>query len=53
MKNRTKRKPMSQTKKQVHRAPVINPAFNLLVNSINESKDEDILVRMLLKSQII
>lgn len=52
MKNRSKRKPMSQVKKQVHRAPDSNAAFQLLVNSINESKDEEILVRILQYSQI-
>lgn len=47
MKQRSKRKSSSRNKKPAHRWPVNHPAFQMLVNSLNETKDEDMLVRML------
>lgn len=52
MKNLSKRKPVNMQKKQAHRAPANPPAFQMLVNSISETRDEDVLIRMLLQSQI-
>lgn len=53
MKNRSKRKSMSRIKKPAHRGPVNHPVFEMLVNSLNETRDEDRLVQMLLQSQIL
>jgi hypothetical protein len=39
-------------KKQARRASVNYSVFQMLVNSISETRDEDNLVRMLLQSQI-
>ena len=52
MRNRSKRKPVSVQKKHDHRAPANQQIFQMLVNSINETWEEDLLVRMLLQSQI-
>lgn len=47
MKNRSKRKSMRLKKKPVHPAPANHSAFDMLIRSQNESKDEEMLVRML------
>jgi len=52
MKNRSKRKPVSVQKKHAHLVPATNQVFQMLVNSLNETRAEDLLVRMLLQSQI-
>ena len=52
MKNRKKRKPVSVSLLHAHHAPASNQIFQMLVNSINESRDEEILARMLRNSSI-
>jgi hypothetical protein len=52
MKKRSKRKSSSRNKKPAHRGPVNHPVFQLLVNSLNDTRDEDRLVRVLQYSQI-
>lgn len=51
MKGKSKRKPANPQNQQAN-APLYQLAFQMLVNSISESRDEDHLVRMLLQSQI-
>lgn len=53
MKNKSRRKSLSRKKRPAHREPVNHPAFQMLVNSISETREEEILIRMLLQSQII
>jgi hypothetical protein len=52
MKNLSKRKTVSMQKKQAHRALVNPSALQLLVNSLNETRDEESMVRMLKYSSI-
>ena len=52
MKKLSKRKPINRKKKQARRALVNPSALQLLVNSLNETRDEESMVRMLLQSQI-
>lgn len=47
MKNRSKRKTMSLNKKLTQNGLINHQAFQMLVNSLNETRDEEILVRML------
>lgn len=52
MKNRPKRKPVNMQKKQAPRAPADHQTFQMLVNSLNETRDEEHLVRMLKYSSL-
>jgi ribosomal protein S16 len=47
MKNRSKRKPLSLKIKLTQCGMNNHQAFKMLVNSLNETRDEEILVRML------
>lgn len=52
MKNRSKRKAAGLNKKSALCGPVNHPVFQMLVNSMCETRDEEILVRVLQYSQI-
>jgi hypothetical protein len=47
MKNLSKRKPVNMQKKQAHRASANHQTFQMLVISLNETREEEHLVRML------
>lgn len=52
MKKHSKRKPATTPQNQHANASLYQLAFQMLVNSISETRDEDHLVRMLIQSQI-
>lgn len=53
MKNRSRKKPMSMQKKDTRSTPVNHSIFEMLVNSLNETRAEEHLVRMLKMTEIL